>query len=57
MIKAKAIINKTNIDNISQISITGSPIIFDNVPFIKNINGIADKNAIPVAKNFRSLSR
>lgn len=57
MIKATAIINRINTDNISQISITGSPIIFDNVLFIKHVNGIANKNVIPVANSFRSLSR
>ena len=51
---AIAIISKIKIDTISQISITGPPIIFDKVLFIKSVNGIANKNVIPVAKNFRS---
>lgn len=57
MIKAIAIMNRINTDNISQTSIVGSPIIFDNVIFIKNVNGIVNKNVIPVANSFRSFSR
>ena len=46
-----------NTDNISHISIIGSEIIFDNIIFISNINGMDKQNVIPAANNLRTLKR
>lgn len=50
--ETNASVNKIKTDSISQISIIGSAIIFDNIILMININGIANKKIIPKAINF-----